>query len=259
MGRTVTGSDNAANPISHSIRQQCRTGTHSTSTVNLAPGHIQANLLILPSRFATDFISLCRRNPVPCPLLAQTPIGNPTALLLMHSSTPNQQHELLIRNEFDIRTDLPQYNIYRNGELVKTKTDVQDEWTADHVAFLIGCSFSFEAALAKASLTPRHSLLGQNVSMYRTKRRLAPVGVFVGATYVVSMRPYRECDVDRVRDITRPYLEMHGEPIDWGWDACERLGIRDINVPDFGEAVEIKCGEVPVFWVCFPPTPWDFT
>jgi uncharacterized protein YcsI (UPF0317 family) len=63
------------------------------------------------------------------------------------------------------------------------------------------------------------------------------------------MRPYRLKDIEKVRDVTRPYVSTHGEPIAWGWDAMEKLGIRDIARPEFGDAVEVREGEVPVFWV----------
>jgi len=231
-----------ASSIAHLIRQRCRNGLQTGPTADLAPGHIQANLLVLPSAYASDFRGLCFRNPVACPLLATSSSpGDPKSI-----DTCN-----IILSEFDVRLDLPRYNVYRNGELIiQNKTDILSEWTNDHVAFLIGCSFSFESALARAGLVPRHWEMKRNVSMYKTTKRLNPVGVFTDATYVVSMRPYKPADVEQVRDITRPYLGMHGEPIDWGWEAVDRLGIKDIKSPEFGEAVEFKEGEIPVFWGC---------
>lgn len=76
-----------------------------------------------------------------------------------------------------------------------------------------------------------------------------PSGVF-GGNIVVSMRPYRTDDIAKVRDITRSYITTHGEPIAWGWDALEHLGIRDIHKPDQGSPQEFRDGEVPVFWAC---------
>jgi uncharacterized protein YcsI (UPF0317 family) len=99
--------------------------------------------------------------------------------------------------------------------------------------------------------------------MYVTNIPLCPAGAFKQSTYVVSMRPYRRKDIEKVRDITRPFVATHGEPIAWGWDAVSRLGIRDINQPDFGEAPVAADGSplevggsggdeevVPVFWGC---------
>ena len=161
----------------------------------------------------------------------------------------------------DIRTDIPRYMVYRDGKLEKVQcADLVQDWTEDHVAFLIGCSYSFESALAKAGLPPRHTVQGRNVPMYRTKMPLCPAGVFTGATYVVSMRPYRVDEVEAVRDVTRPYVMTHGEPIAWGWEAVEQLGIVDIDKPEWGDAPLTDDGRplgartekdvVPVFWGC---------
>jgi uncharacterized protein YcsI (UPF0317 family) len=90
--------------------------------------------------------------------------------------------------------------------------------------------------------------------MYVTNIPLCPAGVFTAGTYVVSMRPYKRADVERTRDLTRPFVSTHGEPIAWGWDAVHRLGIKDINAPEFGEAPldldEQDADVVPVFWGC---------
>lgn len=227
--------------LAQAVRLQCRSRKFSSSTAGLAPGHIQANLLVLPRAYAADFVTLCERNPVTCPLLAT---GSATAL---HAAGG----PALMRSAFDIRTDLPRYNVYRGGAVVAAGVpDLTPFWAADHVAFLIGCSFSFEGALAAAGLPPRHVRRGTNVAMFRTTRALSPAGVFSGATAVVSMRPYRAQDVARVRAVTRPFVRMHGEPIAWGWDAVAELGIADIRRPEFGDAVDILDGEVPVFWGC---------
>ncbi|KAI5850143.1 hypothetical protein BZA05DRAFT_401067 [Tricharina praecox] len=226
-----------ANPA-HAVRLLCRQNRYTAPTAGLAGGYIQANLLVLPQAHAADFRSLCLRNPVPCPLLAT---GTATFL-----SSP------LLTTPFDLRTDIPRYNIYSAGKLIHagelSLADVWDE--TSHVAFLIGCSFSFDGALADAGLVPRHVERRCNVSMYTTTRRLNPAGVFTDATYVVSMRPYRPQDVGTVRNITRRYSEMHGEPIAWGWEALQELGIRDLSDPDFGDPVELREGEIPVFWGC---------
>lgn len=101
----------------------------------------------------------------------------------------------------------------------------------------------------EAGLVPRHIENNVSACMFHTNVPLMPSGVFGGNT-VVSMRPYRAEDVEKVRAITRPYITTHGEPIAWGWDALEKLGISDINKPDQGAPQEIREGEVPVFWAC---------
>lgn len=245
-----------AYPTGLSVRRAARDGRCTSVTAGLAPTYIQTNLIVLPSRYASDFRLLCQRNTVPCPLLAE-------------SKAPGKWDELKsciqgvadekIAAECDIRRDVPKYTIYQDGALVGQTTDIDKGWTEDHVAFLIGCSYSFETALTVSGLPPRHCEMGRNVSMYRTNIPLCPAGVFTGATYVVSMRPYKKTEIERVRDVTRPYVETHGEPIVWGWDAVETLGINDINVPEWGDApltldgrplTEDNEGAVPVFWGC---------
>jgi uncharacterized protein YcsI (UPF0317 family) len=87
--------------------------------------------------------------------------------------------------------------------------------------------------------------------MYRTTVPLAKAGVF-GGNVVVSMRPYPREAIERVREITRPYVLAHGEPVGWGEEGARALGITDLDgsSPDFGDASEIKEGEVPVYWAC---------
>jgi uncharacterized protein YcsI (UPF0317 family) len=152
--------------------------------------------------------------------------------------------------------------VYKDSKLLKSHCDdIVEEWTEDHVAFLVGCSFSFESALTEAGLPPRHTLMNRGVPVYLTTIPLCPAGVFTGGTYVVSMRPYKRSEIEAVRSITRPYIATHGEPIAWGWDAVGKLGIKDIDIPEWGDAPLTtdgrKLGEIegdeeniPVFFGC---------
>lgn len=241
------------------VRKAARNGTHTTTTSGLAPTYLQANLIILPSRYAADFRILCARNPVPCPLMAESAaVGKFDEV---RSWIDGLSGEGLISG-VDIRQDAPKYMVYKDSKLAKSEcADIVAEWTEDHVAFLIGCSFSFESALAEAGLEPRHSRLDRAVPIYRTNIPLCPAGVFTSSNYIVSMRPYKSTEIEAVRDITRPYIATHGEPIAWGWDAAERLGIKDIDIPDWGSPPLTLSGqplgahagsdsEVPVFWGC---------
>lgn len=244
-------------------RLQSRTNTWDTPTCGIAPGYLQANLIVLPSRYARDFAILCARNPVPCPLLASSERPGDFANLTSHIRDLSDGE---IASGIDIRTDAPRYNVYVNGKLTEQAVEsIKTHWDhADHVAFLIGCSYSFENALTLAGLSPPHVLHGRNVPMYRTTVPLCPAGVFVGSTYVVSMRMYKASEVDRVREITRPYITTHGEPIAWGWDGMKALGLASICKPDWGDAPitasgtqVLQCHEevkddgfVPVFWGC---------
>ena len=242
------------------IRLAARENALTGPTAGLASTHLQANLIVLPSRYAQDFRDLCARNPVPSPLIAESISLGSYAHLKSH--LPSVADGQRLARQLDIRTDCPKYNVYRDGRLVEDGvTDIKKHWTADHVAFLIGCSFSFESALAAAGLPTRHGLLRRNVPMYRTSIPLNPAGVFTGSNYVLSMRPYKKDEVGRVRAITRRYLVTHGECIAWGWEAVGRLGIENIDRPDWGDAPltldgrplgEVAGDEdnVPLFWGC---------
>ncbi|KAJ5981067.1 hypothetical protein N7481_008365 [Penicillium waksmanii] len=226
---------------SQEARLLCREN-RLTNTAGVAPGYLQANLLVLPAKYAADFYDLCLRNPVSCPLLGRTSLpGDP------HSIQPDG---CIQSPEFDIRTDFPKYRIYENGQYMESRQDICDLWTSDHVGFLIGCSFSFEDALTAAGLQPRHQRSKSIVAMYRSTIPLLPAGVFTGGRCIVSMRPYRPEQISQVREVTRPFLSTHGEPVAWGWDGAKELGITDIDRPDFGEPQVFEEGEVPVFWAC---------
>ncbi|KAH0361298.1 hypothetical protein KCU65_g8804, partial [Aureobasidium melanogenum] len=239
------------------VRLAAREGSLTGVTSGLAPSFLQANLIVLSSRYAADFRLLCARNPVPCPLLAESSqIGSYDSLKSYIAGLKGDK----IASDIDIRHDAPRYMVYQDGVLSASHVkDISAEWTEDHVAFLIGCSYSFETALINHGLPPRHFVMQRNVPMYRTNIPLCPAGVFTGATYVVSMRPYKRADIERVRDITRPFVTTHGEPIAWGWDGMKSLGISDISKPDWGDVPLETDGQpldssnddvVPVFWGC---------
>ncbi|KAH6675070.1 hypothetical protein B0J14DRAFT_588869 [Halenospora varia] len=241
------------------VRQASRIGLQASTTSGLAETYIQANLIILPSRYASDFRTLCARNPVPCPLIAESEsVGRWDAVKSWITGLNGSS----VLGEVDLRRDTPKYMVFKDSKLVKSHCDdITADWTEDHIAFLIGCSFSFESALSNASLPPRHALMKRTVPMYRTNIPLCPAGAFQGGTYVVSMRPYKRSDIEKIRSITRGFGMTHGEPIAWGWDAVERLGIKDIDVPDWGSAPLSLDGSrygalygdddhIPVFWGC---------
>ncbi|MDA3627172.1 putative hydro-lyase [Saccharopolyspora oryzae] len=200
-------------------------------TSGYSAGWTQANLIALPREFAYDFLLFAQRNPRSCPVLDVTEPGETSAGIFAG----------------DLRTDLPAYTVYRDGELVEERAEVTDLWRDDLVSFLVGCSFTFEAALLEAEVPVRHIEAGSNVPMYRTNRECRPAGRLSGPL-VVSMRPIpAELVPDAVR-VTSRYPSVHGAPVHVG--APEALGIADIDRPDFGDAVEIRPGEIPVFWAC---------
>ncbi|RLL42823.1 putative hydro-lyase [Oceanobacillus piezotolerans] len=215
------------------VRMKIRAGEWSNPTTGVAPGYTQANLVILPKEYAYDFLLFCVRNPKACPLLEVTDLG---------SSVPKQTAP-----EADLRTDLPKYRIYRDGELVEEVTDITAYWQEDFVSLLIGCSFTFEKPLLENGIPIRYIEEGRNVSMYKTNIACEPAGIFKGPM-VVSMRPMKTQDAIRAVQITSRFPSVHGAPIHIGDPA--QLGIKDIKKPDFGDAVTLYDGEVPVFWGC---------
>ena len=217
----------------NAIRSLIRKGKWDRPTPGLAPGYAQANLAILPARFAFDFLLFCQRNPKPCPVIEVLEPGR----FLTGSSASGA----------DLRTDIPRYNIYRNGKLDATVKEIKSLWQGDFVSFLLGCSFSFEQALLGAKVPVRHIEEGRNVPMYITNIPCRPAGVFHGPL-VVSMRPLPPEKVVRAVQITSRYASVHGAPVHIGDPAA--IGIRSLKKPDFGDPVTIGKGEVPVFWAC---------
>lgn len=215
------------------VRQAARQGQLTGPTPGLALGYVQANLVVVPRDLAFDFLLFCQRNPKPCPLLDVTEPG---------SAEPH-----LIAAGADVRTDVPRYRVYRNGELVDEPADLHAWWRDDLVAFLIGCSFTFENALLQAGVPVRHVEQGRNVPMYRTSIACRPAGAFRGPM-VVSMRPLTPPQAVTATRICARFPRAHGVPVHFGDPAA--LGIRDLDRPDFGDPVEIRPGETPVFWAC---------
>jgi uncharacterized protein YcsI (UPF0317 family) len=215
------------------VRHLARMGDLMRPTAGLAPGFVQANLACVPRELAFDFLLFCLRNPKPCPLLDVCDPGDPEPRGIAPGA--------------DVRTDCPLYRVYQNGELVAEPTELGRWWREDIVSFLLGCSFTFETALLKAGLPLRHIEMGRNVPMYRTNVPCRSSGPFAGPM-VVSMRPLTPEQAKEAGQICRNFPLAHGEPV-WAGDPT-RLGIADINKPDFGDAVEIRHGEVPVFWAC---------
>jgi uncharacterized protein YcsI (UPF0317 family) len=220
-------------PTPQEARQQIRDGRWRKPTAGLAPGHVQANLVILPRALAFDFLLFAQRNPKPCPVIEVTDPGSPEPVLTAPGA--------------DLRTDVPAYRVYRDGRLDEEVSELGALWGDDLVAFLLGCSFTFEAALLSVGVPVRHIEEGKNVSMFVTSVPCAPAGVFRGPL-VVTMRPIPGHLVSRAVQVTSRFPAVHGAPVHVG--DPDRIGIRDLQTPDFGDAVTVRAGEVPVFWAC---------
>lgn len=217
----------------YACRQAIRAGKAPGVTTNMAPGHVQGNLAILPAEHAEDFLRFCMRNPKPCPLLDVSDRGDPMMPRL--------------GRDLDIRTDISSYRVWRDGELVEEIPSIEHLWRDDLVAFVLGCSISFEKAMLDAQLPLRHVERGVDVPMYVTNIETAPSGPFRGGM-VVGMRPFKPADAIRAIQITTRFPTVHGAPVHIG--RPDLIGINDLNNQQFGAAPDIRDDEIPVFWAC---------
>jgi uncharacterized protein YcsI (UPF0317 family) len=217
---------------SQQARLACRAGMAAT-TAGVANGFVQGNLAILPEKLAASFHRFCQLNPKPCPIIGMSDVGDPRI--------PSLGIDL------DIRTDLPRYRVWRDGEVADEPTDIMAHWRDDLVAFVLGCSYSFEEALLADDLPIRHIERKLRVPMYRTNIACSPSGPFAGPM-VVSMRPFKPADAIRAVQITSRFPSVHGAPVHLGHP--HSIGIADIEKPDYGDPVPVASDEIPVFWAC---------
>ncbi|WP_432408361.1 putative hydro-lyase [Wukongibacter sp. M2B1] len=215
------------------VREEIRKGIIQGPTAGFCRGYAQGNLVVLPKSLAYDFLLFAHRNPKPCPILEVTDVGEKELKVIAASS--------------DITTDIPKYRVYRNGQLEGEYLEIQELWRDDFVAFVLGCSFTFESALIDEKIPVRHIECGKNVPMYITNIECKSAGVFSGPM-VVSMRPIPVDKIVQTVQITSKYPRVHGAPVHIG--NPKLIGIKDIDNPDFGDSVEIKENEIPVFWAC---------
>ena len=214
------------------LRYKVRSGEHTGNTSGLAPGFVQCNIVILPTDYAHDFLRFCQLNPRPCPLIA---VGEPGDAALP------------TLGDIDIRTDVPGYRVFRDGELTDEVPDITGLWRDDLVTFALGCSFSFEEALLADGLEVRNVTQGLNVPMYLTSIDCTAAGPFSGKM-VVSMRPFGARDAIRAIQICTRFPAVHGAPVHLGDPGL--IGIADLGKPDFGDKVPVEESEIPLFWAC---------
>ncbi|OEV11713.1 putative hydro-lyase [Streptomyces nanshensis] len=224
--------DPAGSPASAAAARAAVRAGDRAPTAGVAPGSTQANLISVPRDWAYDVLLFCQRNPKPCPVLDVTDAGAVSTVLAPDA---------------DLRTDLPAYRVWEHGELADEPSEVTSLWRKDLVTFLIGCSFTFEWALAGAGVPLRHIEQSRNVAMYVTDVPCRPAGGMHGPM-VVSMRPVPEESVETAVRVTGRMPAVHGAPVHTGDPA--RIGIRNLDEPDFGDPTELRPGDVPVFWAC---------
>lgn len=216
------------------LRDAIAAGRWTAPTVGLALGHLQANMVVVPRELAFDFMLFCHRNPKPCPLIDVTEPGS--ALVDAGGGATA-----------DLRTTIPRYRVWEHGRLVDEPLDATAAWREDAVAFLFGCSLTFEEALQAADVPLRHLEAGRQPPVYVTDVQCTPAGRFAGPL-VVTMRPLPGALVARAVEVTARYPLGHGAPVHVGDPAA--LGIADLDAIDFGDLPAMEPGDVPVFWAC---------
>ena len=217
------------------IRADIRRGKLTGVTAGLGAGHVQANLAVLPRDYAYDFLLFCQRNPRPCPLIEVTDVGSPEPVGVAPGA--------------DLRTDMPRYRIYKDGVLADEVTDATPYWRDDLVAFLLGCSFTFEWALLEAGIPLRHVEQGkqrgdvEDVDRVPAGRRLPRADGRLDAAH-----PAPDSSSKAVTASAR-FPGAHGAPIHIGDPAPSAS--RTSRRPDWGDAQAVRApGDVPVFWAC---------
>lgn len=226
-------SDIQQNETGYAFRQRVRSGEFSEPTAGKAPDTVQGNVVILPKADAHEFLRYCLNNPKPCPLIGLSSPGD--------KALPN------LGEDIDISRDIPKYHVFVNGALVRECDNIEHLWRDDLVTFVLGCSFTFEQALISEGYPLRHIERKQNVTMFRTNYPTYASGKYAGPL-VVTMRPIKKHDVDDIYAICSQYNHAHGTPLFFG--DPKQIGIEDLSQPDYGDPVDIKDDEVPVFWAC---------
>ena len=229
-GMATTGRESMTG---HAVRLACRDGAVDGCTAGMANGYVQGNLAVFPERLADDFRLFAERNPKACPVIGE--------------SKPGCRAIPELGLDLDIATDLPMYRVWRGGDMVEERPEVADLWRDDLVAFVIGCSFSFEAAMLEAGLPLRHVERGTHVAMFRTSIPCVPAGPFAGPM-VVSMRPLTPAQAIRAVEVTGRYPSVHGAPVHLA--RPDLIGIADLARVDYGDPVPVAADEIPVFWAC---------
>lgn len=216
------------------VRAAIRSGVFTGFTNTVATGHVQGNLMIVPAAFADAFEGYCHANPQALPLIGRSMPGSP--------------HIPQIAADLDLRTDVGGYTVFRDGVLADTPRQIGDLWRDDLVAFVIGCSFSFETLLLRHGVRLRHLEEGDVSAMYVTTLQTNPVGPFSGPL-VVSMRALTPPDAIRGTLVSSRYPQFHGAPVHIGLP--ELIGIGDLEASYGGHGLrQLKRDELPVFWAC---------
>jgi len=181
---------------------------------------------------AGEFLLFCQRNPKPCPVLDVTERGSP--------------HPILLAPEADLRTDLGKYRVFKEGKLIDEPTDIIKYWRDDLVAFMIGCSLSFDWSLRA------NNILYRMPGDYYTNIQCIPAGRFHGHMVVSCRIIEGSHNAIRAIQLSSRYPSMHGALI--GIGDPKGLGIKDFCHPEFAVGTDPitlpKPTEIALYWAC---------
>jgi uncharacterized protein YcsI (UPF0317 family) len=216
------------------VRRAIREGRWRDNTKRLALGYHQANVTIVPERHAFDFMRFCFANPRALPLLDVTEPGDPVPRKVAPGA--------------DMRTDVAEYLLLRDGQVAERLRSLETVWRKDHVAFLTGCNLSLDRVMLQAGMPlPHLSSEEAFPAQYRSSIECMPAGVFRGPM-VVSLRPVPHDLVVPLIELTSRYALSHGAPVHVGDPAA--IGIRDLSKVDWGRENRIEPGCTTMFWAC---------
>ena len=215
-------------------RSLVRRGEWTGETHGVCSGYAVTDMVIIPKEYAYDYLVFCHRNPRALSIVDITEVGSP--------------HPPRLAPDADLRTDLPRYIVYQDGQVIDEPTDIGKYWRDDLVGLLLGCSGSFDWALKAANVQYRGN------GVFSTNIPCIPSGPFCG-NLAVSCRLFKTAhDAVRTIQISSRHFIMHGPPIHIGDPAV--IDIKDLSQPDLihpwgglaaREPVE---GEVAMFWPC---------
>lgn len=216
------------------FRSLVRSGEWMGETHGVCSGYASTDIVVLPKEYAYDFLLFCYRNPLTCPVLDITEAGSP--------------HPPRLAPDADLRTDLPKYIVYQDGQVIDEPTDIKKYWRDDLVTFLLGEAASFNWALKAANLRFR------GMGSFSTNIPCIPAGPFHGNLAVYCKVFASSHEAVRAIQITSRHRFQHGPPCHIGDPAA--IGIKDLSKPDkippLGQAPKPpEEGEVALFWPCF--------
>ncbi|MQY23124.1 D-glutamate cyclase family protein [Nocardia macrotermitis] len=211
------------------LRRSIADGIWTGPTAGILDGYQQANLVVVPASAATEFAEYCAANPSVCPLLAASEPGDPE--LTYDGCT------------VDVRTMVPRYRVWENGELADEPSDLTPWWRTDSVAFALGCSHTLDGPLRRVGIPVAVTA----PPVYITSRTTVGSTRFDGPV-AVSMRPVDNALIDTAIEVTAALPTGHGAPVHVGDPAA--IGLTDLASPDFGVFPGIAPNRTPVFWNC---------